>query len=229
MLLHFLVTDQVGRTCPRRKNANNRRSSEWKRPTSGGQRPFRLSASRPAPALKRQAHQAKPKAVPPPAGPSQEEDKSAVVAEAASAASAADQLPRPHESGRSPAGTRFHAKQPGEGPALNGWLKATKSAFKLDGYFRGLITGHLGGGMASPEQPMPGSHGHFRLVGGGLFSVQATSEGEITPDGLYPTRNEAKGRRMFIDAPVRSIVFDRDEIAFANGDKSPRPPVAFRI
>jgi len=227
VLLHFLVTDQVGRTLPTTEDANE---SKIKRMEATYVKEVKLTAppvgvARPAPAPQAPgaSGKAKKRKVPPPAKKaSQEEDKPAVVADASSAASAADPAASaPTKVAEAPPPPASTPSSPAKGPTFE-WPKATKVSFKLDGYFRGPITG-----TSAVEWLRQDNRYQVHMdiqVGGGLFTVQATSEGEITPDGLYPTRNEAKGRRMFIDAPVRSIVFDRDEITFANGDKAPRPP-----
>lgn len=229
--LHFLVTDQVGRSLPtagdgneatiKRMEAAYVKEVKLSKPPVGMARPV---APPPAPGKAGKAKKRKAKPVDDSAS-KPEEKVAAVTPEAASAASAPLPIPegasKPLQVAEAPQPVASKASEPPKGPVFE-WPKATKVSFRLEGYFRGKLTG-----SAAVEWLRQGNKYQVHMdtmVGGGVFTAQATSEGEITPEGLYPTRNEAKGRRMFTDVPVRTIIFDRDEITFTNGDKSPRPP-----
>ena len=181
MLLHFLVTDQVGRTLPTTEDANEiEDQANGSDLRQGGQAdPFRLSAShaRTGPSSARRIRQNQKRKVPPrQEGPTRGGQVCRCRGSGIGRASATDPAASAPKSGRSP-GTRFHAKQPGEGPTFE-WPKATKVSFKLDGYFRGPITG-----TSAVEWLRQDNRYQVHMdiqVGGGLFSVQATSEGEIT-------------------------------------------------
>lgn len=225
--LHFVVTDQVGRSLPM---AGDKQQETIKRMEAAYVKEVKLSAPPvgmappvPAPAAVK-AGKAKKRLV-----KSAEDAASAPEDEAATAADSASSTPvpavaqapsAPIQTAQAPAPAASKSQEPPKGPPFE-WPKATKVSFRLEGYFRGKLTG-----SASVEWLRQGSKYQVFLdtTVGGIFTQQATSEGEITPDGLYPTRNETKGRRFFTDIPVRTITLDPEEITFPNGDKAPRPP-----
>ena len=228
LALHFVVTDQVGRSLP---STGDKQEESIKRMEAAYVKEVKLSAppvgmappAPPPPAPGKAGKAKKRKAKPVEDAASQPEEK---VAEASESPASAPQVPAPAAStptqvAQAPVAAPSAPAEPPKGPTFE-WPKATKVSFKLDGYFRGRITG-----SAAVEWLREGSKYQVHIdtmVGGGVFTAQATSEGEIRPDGLYPTRNQAKGRRMFSDIPPRTIEFGDDEITFPNGDKAPRPP-----
>mgnify|MGYP003479870290 CR=1 FL=1 len=225
--LHFVVTDQVGRSLP---TAGDKQQETIKRMEAAYVKEVKLSAPPvgmvpPVPALAAvKAGKAKKRLVKPAEdAASAPEDEAATAADSASSnpAPAVAQAPSaPIQTAQAPAPAASKSQEPPKGPPFE-WPKATKVSFRLEGYFRGKLTG-----SASVEWLRQGSKYQVFLdtTVGGIFTQQATSEGEITPDGLYPTRNETKGRRFFTDIPVRTITLDPEEITFPNGDKAPRPP-----
>ncbi|MDE2594968.1 MAG: DUF3108 domain-containing protein [Burkholderiales bacterium] len=230
VLLHFLVTDQVGRSLPTADAANEAKIKRMEAtyvkevkltaPPVGLARP---AARPPAPGKTGLAKKRKVKPVDDAA--SKPEEKLADAAqEPASTPSAPQVVAEPASSPTKVAAAvppvASAASEPPKGPAFE-WPKATKVSFKLEGYFRGKLTGSAAVEWLRQDSKY---QVHFDVMVGAMFTVQGVSEGEITPDGLYPTRNEASGRKMFTEIPLRAIVFDKDEITFPNGDKSPRPP-----
>lgn len=225
--LHFVVTDQVGRSLP---TAGDKQQETIKRMEAAYVKEVKLSAPPvgmvpPVPALAAvKAGKAKKRLVKPAEdAASAPEDEPPTAADSASStpAPAVAQAPSaPIQTAQAPAPAASKSQEPPKGPPFE-WPKATKVSFRLEGYFRGKLTG-----SASVEWLRQGSKYQVFLdtTVGGIFTQQATSEGEITPDGLYPTRNETKGRRFFTDIPVRTITLDPEEITFPNGDKAPRPP-----
>lgn len=223
VLMHIIVTVQVGSSLPTADEANE---SKIKRMEATYVKEVKLSAppvavARPvAPVTAAAPAKGKSKKIKPPQDKASAPEESA--SEVAQAASEAVAEPKPETKvaeAPPPPPPASAASTPPKGPVFE-WPKATKVSFKLEGYFRGKLTG-----SAAVEWLRKGNKYQVFLdtTVGGIFSQQATSEGEITPEGLYPTRNETKGRRFFTDIPVRTIVFDKDEITFPNGDKAARP------
>lgn len=225
--LHFVVTDQVGRSLP---TAGDKQQETIKRMEAAYVKEVKLSAPPvgmappvPAPAAVKAGKAKKRLVKPAEDAASAPEDEVPTAADSASStpAPAVAQAPStPIQTAQAPAPAASKSQEPPKGPPFE-WPKATKVSFRLEGYFRGKLTG-----SASVEWLRQGSKYQVFLdtTVGGIFTQQATSEGEITPDGLYPTRNETKGRRFFTDIPVRTITLDPEEITFPNGDKAPRPP-----
>lgn len=224
VVLHILITVQVGRSLPTPDEANE---SKIKRMEATYVKEVKLSAppvavARPMapPAAAPKSNKGKNKKVKPPQDEASAPDEAASeVVQTASDVTTPPQADTQVAEAPPPPPAASRPSEPIKGPVFE-WPKATKVNFKLEGYFRGKLTG-----SAAVEWLRQGNKYQVFLdtTVGGIFSQQATSEGEITPDGLYPTRNETKGRRFFTDIPVRTIVFDKDEITFPNGDKAPRP------
>lgn len=224
VLLHAIVTVQVGSSLPTVDEANE---SKIKRMEATYVKEVKLSAppvavARPVapPAAAPSAGRGKNKKIKPPQDKaSAPEEAASEIAQAASDVKEAPKAETQLAEAPPPPSPASKPSEPVKGPVFE-WPKATKVSFKLEGYFRGKLTG-----SAAVEWLRQGSKYQVFMdtTVGGIFSQQATSEGEITPEGLYPTRNETKGRRFFTDIPVRTIVMDKDEITFPNGDKAPRP------
>jgi len=227
LALHFVVTDQVGRSLPM---AGDKQQETIKRMEAAYVKEVKLSAppvgmAPPVAApVAVKAGKAKKRLVKPAEdAASTPQDETAIAAESAASTPAlpvAEAASAPPTVAQAPAVAASNNPVPPKGPTFE-WPKATKVSFRLEGYWRGKLTG-----SASVEWLRQGSKYQVFLdtTVGGIFTQQATSEGEITPDGLYPTRNETKGRRFFTDIPVRTITMDPEEITFPNGDKAPRPP-----
>lgn len=223
ILLHFWVTDQVGRSLPTPEDGSE---SKIKRMEAAYVKEVTLSAppvglTRPVapPAQTGYTGKAKKRKVAQPQNKASEaEDKPQKFAEAASAASAPEvAASEPVKVAAAPASA---PSTPAKGPTFE-WPKATKVSFSVEGYFRGPITGSAAVEWLRQDTKYQ-VHVDAR-IGGGLGSGHVTSEGIITPDGLYPTRSESAARLAFKDTPVRTVVLDKEEITFNNGDKAPRP------
>ncbi|MGE5450952.1 MAG: DUF3108 domain-containing protein [Acidobacteriota bacterium] len=229
VLLHFWVTDRVGSSLPTGETAEE---AKIKRMEAAYVKEVKLSAppvglARPAappPAPGKAGKAKKRKVKPAEDAASKPQEKMADAAqEAASTPSApqvaAEPASAPTKVAEAAPPVASAASEPPKGPTFE-WPKATKVSFKVEGYWRGKITG-----SSAVEWLRQGSkyQVHLDTTVGGLITSQVTSEGEITPEGLKPLRFETKGRRFFTDIPLKTITFDPDEITFPDGTKVARP------
>lgn len=225
VLLHAIVTIQLGSSLPTADKANE---SKIKRMEATYVKEVKLSVPpvamvRPAapPPAAPTAAKNKAKKIKPPQEKASEPEDAASEVEVAKAASEVSEVPKAETKVAEATPPPAPASTPSapDGPAFE-WPKATKVSFRIDGYLLGKITGN-----ATIEWVRKDDRYQifFDARAGLVFSAQGSSEGNITPEGLYPTRNEARGSAPFKEIPNRSIVFDRDEITFPNGDKVARP------
>ncbi|MCH8178527.1 MAG: DUF3108 domain-containing protein [Proteobacteria bacterium] len=115
------------------------------------------------------------------------------------------------------------------------WPVATKVSFKMEGYFRGPISG-----QASVEWVRKDSRYQVHIdasVGPSfapLGSWRLTSEGEIQPQGLHPSLYENINRLLVKTSAPRLVKMDEDEVTHPDGKRYPRPadvqdPASFMI
>lgn len=214
--------------------------------------PAMVKATAPAAAQAAVAKKAKPK-VPKVAKAASQPDEAAskpeAVADAASAASAADapkaadvaQAASAPASAAAPGSAMAAASLPSVGAsgANSGrafvWPVATKVSYKLEGYFRGPISG-----QASVEWVRQDSRYQVHIdasVGPSfapLGSWRLTSEGEIQPQGLHPRLYENVNRLLVKTSAPRLIKLDEDEVTHPDGKHYTRPvsvqdPASFMI
>lgn len=224
VLLHAIVTVQVGSSLPTVDEANE---SKIKRMEATYVKEVKLSAppvavARPVapPAAAPSAGKGKNKKVKPP------QDKASAPEEAASgvaqAASEAAVEPKPETKvaeASPPPPPASAASSPPKGPVFE-WPKATKVSFNAEGYLRGKITGSAEIEWVRQDDKY---QVFFDILAGGIASIQGSSEGLITPEGLYPKLTEFKTKIGFSEH-LQSFAFERDEITLPNGNKIPRPP-----
>lgn len=196
--------------------------------------PARPAAKAPPPqAAKASSKKPKPKPVKAASAPDEaasaakvEDSASApVVADAASApASAAEIVAQAPSAPVEQAQQTAQAASEPESPAFV-WPKATKVTYKLEGFFRGPIYG-----QASVEWVRQKQRYQVRVdasVGPSfapLGSWSLISEGDITPDGLYPARYQNTNRLLIRSRPPQSITFEEAELTLPNGTRLPRTP-----
>lgn len=231
LALHFWVTDQVGRGLSedgegeggagsiKRMEAAYVKEVKLSAPPVGLSRPVAaLTPGKPGKAKKR-----KVKPVEDAASKPEEKKVAEAPQEAASTPSApqlaAEPASAPTQVAEVAQPVASAASEPSKGPTFE-WPKATKVSFKVEGYWRGKLTG-----SSAVEWLRQGSkyQVHLDTTVGAIFTAQVTSEGDITPEGLKPLRFETKGRRFFTDIPLKTIAFDQDEITFPDGTKVTRP------
>lgn len=115
------------------------------------------------------------------------------------------------------------------------WPQATKVSYKLEGYFRGPVTG-----QASVEWVRQDSRYQVHIdasVGPSFAPLGAwrlTSEGEIQPQGLHPKLYENVNRLLIKTSAPRLIKLEEDEVSHPDGKRYPRPddvqdPASFMI
>lgn len=105
------------------------------------------------------------------------------------------------------------------------WPQATKVSYKLEGYFRGPVSG-----QASVEWVRQDSRYQVHIdasIGPSfapLGSWRLTSEGEIQPQGLHPKLYENTNRLLIKTSAPRLIKLEEDEVTHPDGKRYPRPP-----
>jgi len=115
------------------------------------------------------------------------------------------------------------------------WPLATKVSYKLEGYFRGPVSG-----QASVEWVRQDSRYQVHIdasIGPSfapLGSWRLTSEGEIQPQGLHPKLYENINRLLIKTSAPRLIKLDEDDVTHPDGKRYPRPqdvqdPASFMI
>ena len=115
------------------------------------------------------------------------------------------------------------------------WPQATKVSYKLEGYFRGPVSG-----QASVEWVRQDSRYQVHIdasIGPSfapLGSWRLTSEGEIQPQGLHPKLYENVNRLLIKSSAPRLIKLEEDEVTHPDGKRYPRPvavqdPASFMI
>lgn len=115
------------------------------------------------------------------------------------------------------------------------WPQATKVSYKLEGYFRGPVSG-----QASVEWVRQDSRYQVHIdasIGPSfapLGSWRLTSEGEIQPQGLHPKLYENVNRLLIKTSAPRLIKLEEDEVTHPDGKRYPRPvdvqdPASFMI
>lgn len=115
------------------------------------------------------------------------------------------------------------------------WPQATKVSYKMEGYFRGPVSG-----QASVEWVRQESRYQVHIdasVGPSfapLGSWRLTSEGEIQPQGLHPKLYENVNRLLIKTSAPRLVKLEEDEVTHPDGKRYPRPadvqdPASFMI
>lgn len=227
LALHFVVTDQVGRSLPSGDEDGEGGTSHIKRMEAAYVNTVSLSApvlglTRPqaAGSSEGKAGRGKKKKVPP-ADESASKPEDQPKQESPQISTATDnQIEQSAEStqvagNNQPSETK---SEPVKGPTFE-WPKATKVSYSVKGYFRGPVTG-----SGSVEWLRIGSkyQVHLDFRAGAIFSNTSSSEGLITPDGLYSQRNESSTTALFSTKLV-AIDLGDEEITLSNGNKVPRP------
>ncbi len=126
------------------------------------------------------------------------------------------------------------ASGPNSGKAFV-WPQATKVSYKLEGYFRGPVTG-----QASVEWVRQDARYQVHIdasVGPSfapLGSWRLTSEGDIQPQGLYPKLYENVNRMLIKSSSPRLVTLADDEVTQPDGKRYARPvdvqdPASFMI
>jgi hypothetical protein len=154
--------------------------------------------------------------------------KAAAAASAAEAASAVAQAEAAKAASAAAAVAQAASAAAGRaasvGPVFE-WPKATRVSYKMEGNYRGPIYG-----QASVEWVRQAMRYQVRVeasVGPSfapLGSWRLTSEGDIKPEGLSPTRYENFNRLLVKSSPVRAIQFEDKEVLLPDGRRLPRLP-----
>jgi len=151
----------------------------------------------------------------------------AIAAAAEPAASASDTVAAaaspsaPSAAGSEPAGIVPARGDAGLRPF--DWPASTRVTYQLTGYYRGDVTG-----SAQVEWIRVGSRYQVNLdfiVGPDFAPIirrRMTSEGDLTADGLTPTRYDEDTQVAFRDRRRITLRFEGDEVVLANGDRRPR-------
>lgn len=170
----------------------------------------------------------------PASAPPPEQAASALATESASAAVAAASTPEPAQPLASAASTpapqpsepaMASASAPGKSGPVFVWPKATRVTYKMEGYFRGPIYGQAAVEWVRQESRY---QVHVDASVGPSFaplgSWRLTSEGDIKPEGLLPSRYENINRLLIKTSPARTLVFEDTEVLLDNGQRLPRLP-----
>jgi hypothetical protein len=103
------------------------------------------------------------------------------------------------------------------------WPASTRVSYQLTGYYRGDVTG-----SAQVEWIRVGTRYQVNLdfiVGPDFAPIirrQMTSQGELTVDGLTPTRYDEETQVAFRDRRRVTLRFEGDDIWLANGERRER-------
>jgi outer membrane biosynthesis protein TonB len=110
-------------------------------------------------------------------------------------------------------------------PTTFEWPPSTRLSYRLSGNYRGPVEG-----QAQVEWLRSGTRYqvHMELSIGPAFSPlmsrRVSSEGEITPEGLRPSRYDEE-TRVVLRAPRRLVIMlDADRVLLPDGSELPRPP-----
>ncbi len=104
------------------------------------------------------------------------------------------------------------------------WPPSTRLSYRLSGFYRGPVEG-----QARVEWLRNGAQYQVHMdLGIGpsfapLLSRRVTSEGDITPQGLFPRRFEEVTRALFRDPRRVSIALDDKAVRLPSGAELPRP------
>ena len=105
------------------------------------------------------------------------------------------------------------------------WPASTRVSFVLTGNYRGEVNG-----SAQVEWIRVGTHYQVNLdllVGpefAPIIARRMTSEGELTAEGLVPSRYDEDTQVVFRDRRRVSVIFRPDEVVLANGERRERWP-----
>ncbi|HJV96715.1 MAG TPA: DUF3108 domain-containing protein [Albitalea sp.] len=168
---------------------------------------------------------------PPPPRPRRERP---IAAPAAPAASAAPPEPAPPEPVHEPApelpapviaAAAASAPEPAASAPAFEWPASTRVSYVLTGNYRGEIHG-----SAQVEWVRVGLHYqmHLDVIVGlpfmPLLSRRMTSDGELTPAGLFPLRYDEESKIGFGERRRVTMVFEPDAVVLANGQRRERWP-----
>jgi hypothetical protein len=109
------------------------------------------------------------------------------------------------------------AAAPGSDQAyLDGWPADTRISYALGGYYRGALSGDA---QVLWQRDGDKYQARIEVNVGILLSMSLTSQGTITPAGLYPQlyEEQVRGRR-------RIITMDAQTVTLPSGRQVPRPP-----
>ena len=112
---------------------------------------------------------------------------------------------------------------PASGAAAFEWPVSTRVSYILTGNYRGEVKG-----SAQVEWIRVGSHYQVHLdfiVGptfAPVFQRRMTSDGEISVEGLLPSRYDEETKALFGNWRRRSIVFDAETVLLPNGQRRAR-------
>ena len=178
------------------------------------------AASAPAQPLPEPPPDPQPQAEPPPAPEMPPEPKPTVVAE--EPPKPVDPATLAPDSAALGVGPRSSAAASGAGFA---WPVSTRLSYVLTGNYRGEIHGN-----AQVEWVRVGLRYQVHLdvtVGLGfapLLTRRMTSEGQLTPDGLWPERYDEDSKVAFRDRRRATLKFEPDAIVMPNGQRRERWP-----
>ena len=174
--------------------------------------------------------EAKPEPVPPPAleWPAERASEWPTEQPAETSTEPATETPfeaPPQRTAESPAQTPpTAASAPEAEPAALEWPPSTRLSYRLSGNYRGPVEG-----QAQVEWLRAGTRYQVHMevsIGPSfapLMSRRAASEGEITADGLRPSRYDEETRIVMRD-PRRLVIFlDADRVRLPGGSELPRP------
>ena len=105
------------------------------------------------------------------------------------------------------------------------WPPSTRLSYRVTGNYRGPVDG-----QARVEWLRSGTRYqvHMELGIGPSFaplaSRRVSSEGEITPQGLYPLRYDEETRALMATPRRVQVLLSADSVRLANGNEWPRPP-----
>ena len=147
---------------------------------------------------------------------------SAAEASAAPAAAAASEPPAALAAASAPA---VRSAEGVAGTEPFDWPASTRVSYQLTGNYRGDVTGY-----AQVEWIRVGSRYQVNLdfvVGPDFAPIlrrRMTSQGDLTADGLVPTRYDEETQAMMRDPRRVTVQFETDAVVLANGQRRERSP-----
>ena len=103
------------------------------------------------------------------------------------------------------------------------WPGSTSLSYVLTGNYRGEIHGDA---VVEWVRVGAGYQVHLDVTVGlpfaPLFTRRMTSQGQLTPEGLWPERFDQDTKRAFRDRQRLSMRFEHNEVVLANGRRAPR-------
>ncbi|MFG6447163.1 DUF3108 domain-containing protein [Roseateles sp. BYS180W] len=156
---------------------------------------------------------------PPPEAPASAASAATPAAELAKATASPELAPAPEATASAPAESGVNPFEPGPE-----WPVSTQLDYRLHGYYRGEVFG-----QAQVRWLRQGRHYQVHLevqIGPSLAPLvrrRMSSDGQITAQGLSPTRYDEE-TQLLLGAPRRAaIVFDEHELRLGQGQPQARP------